>query len=173
MLLRKEFDCYQSNKFLKGLASSELFTTPKGYFSHALVCLDICVIASCRYIREIHVAFLCISILVKHRINSFWKLDGIRLIDIAGVHPEVFQSIGCDLFRVELYLSLPSLIHSLTYIHANLDILKNDLLFSPGIREYCVGRDIAAGRFAKDDLAVGFTLQEAYERHAGGSRAIT
>jgi hypothetical protein len=31
------------------------------------------------------------------------------------------------------------------------------------MREYCVGRDIAARRFAKDDLAVGLILQEAYE----------
>jgi hypothetical protein len=46
--------------------------------------------------------------------------------------------------------------------------LIDDLLFSLGIREYCVGRDFAAGRFAKDDLAVGFALQEAYKRHAGG-----
>ena len=41
------------------------------------------------------------------------------------------------------------------------------------MREYCVGRDIAAGRLVKDDLAVGFALQEAYKRHAGGSRAIS
>jgi hypothetical protein len=63
------------------------------------------------------------------------------------------------------YFFLHPLAHSLADIHANFDILKDDLLFSPYIREYCVGRDIATGRFAKDDLAVGFALQEAYKRH--------
>jgi hypothetical protein len=33
-------------------------------------------------------------------------------------------------------------------------VLIEDLLFSPGMREYCVGRDFAANRFAKDDLTV-------------------
>jgi hypothetical protein len=63
------------------------------------------------------------------------------------------------------YLPLPSLAHSLAHVRADLDILEDDLLFSPRMREYCVGRDIATGRFAKDDLAVGFALQEAYKRH--------
>jgi hypothetical protein len=173
VLLRKEFDYYRSNKFLKGLASSELFTTPKGYFPRALVCLNMCIVASCYYIREVYVAFLYISILAKYRINSFWKLGGIRLINIAGIYPEVFQFISCGLFRAELYLPSPSIIYSLTHVHASLDILKNDLLFSPGMREYCVGRDIAASRFAKDDLAIRFALQEAYERHARGLRPIS
>jgi hypothetical protein len=30
------------------------------------------------------------------------------------------------------------------------------------MREYCIGRDFAAGRFMKDDLAVRFALQEVY-----------
>jgi hypothetical protein len=46
-----------------------------------------------------------------------------------------------------------------------LDILKDDLLFSLGMREYCVGRDIATGRLVKNDLTVGLALQEAYQRH--------
>ena len=49
----------------------------------------------------------------------------------------------------------------------------NLFLFSPGMREYCVDRDIAAGRLVKDGLAVGFALQEAYKRYTRGSRAIS
>ena len=94
-------------------------------------------------------------------------------LDAAGVHPEVFKHIYCGLLRAELYLPPPSLVHSLVLVLALLQVLIGDLLFSPGMREYCVGRDIAAGRFAKDDLAVGFALQEAYKTHAGGSRAIS
>jgi hypothetical protein len=106
-----------------------------------------------------------VLILSKHRIDRYANLDRILPINTAGVYLEVSKSIGFGLLRVELYLPPPSLAYSLAYVRADLDILKDDLLFSPRIREYCVGRDIAAGRFAKDDLAVGFALQEAYKRH--------
>jgi hypothetical protein len=52
-------------------------------------------------------------------------------------------------------------------------VLIVDLVFSPGMREYCVSRYFVTGRFAKDDLAVGFAMQEAYQRHIGGSQAIS
>jgi hypothetical protein len=84
------------------------------------------------------VAARSVLILPKHGIDRHGKLDRILLIDAAGVDSEVFQFIG---------------------------ILKNDLLLSPGMREYCISRDIAIGRFMKDDLAVGFMLQKAYKRH--------
>jgi hypothetical protein len=40
------------------------------------------------------------------------------------------------------------------------------------MREYRVSRNIAAGRFAKDDAAVRFRLQEAYKGHDYRSAAI-
>ena len=89
----------------------------------------------------------------------------VSLYDATGVYPEVLQSIGCGLLCAELYLSPASLAHSLAHIRACFHVLKEDLLLLPGMREYRVGRDIAAGRFAEDNLAVGFALQEAYESH--------
>lgn len=43
-------------------------------------------------------------------------------------------------------------------------MIINFLLF-PCVREYCVGRYRVAGGFAKDDGAVRFALQEAYQGH--------
>ena len=99
------------------------------------------------------------------------KLKCILFIDAAGIY-QVFKPIDCGLLRIQLSLPPPSLVHGLALVLALLQVLRDDLLFSPGIREYCVGRDFAAGKFAKDDLAVGFALQEAYKTYARGSRAI-
>jgi hypothetical protein len=71
-----------------------------------------------------------------------------------SIYPEIFQSIGCGLLRAELYLSPASLARGRAGFH----ILKTDLLFSPDMRKYCVRRDITAGGFAKDDLAVDFAV---------------
>ena len=115
-------------------------------------------------IRKVGVAAHSVLIPQKHGIDCHAKLDRIVLVDAAGSHPEVFKSIGCGLIRTEPYLPLPCLAHSFGHVRADLDILKDDLL-SPGMREYCVGRDIATCSLAKDDLAVEFALQEAYKRH--------
>ena len=100
------------------------------------------------------------------------KLKCILLIDAAGIY-QVFKPIDCGLLRIQLSLPPPSLVHGLALVLALLQVLIDDLLFSPDIREYCVGKDFTNGRFAKDDLAIGFALREAYKRHAGGSRAIS
>lgn len=110
--------------------------------------------------------------LPKHGIDRRAKLNCI-LIDAAGVHPEVFKPIYCGLLRIELYLPPPSFVHNLALVLTLLQVLIDDLLFFPSIKEYCVGRDFAANTFAKYNLAVGFTLQEAYKRYAGGLRAIS
>ncbi|PMD67463.1 uncharacterized protein K444DRAFT_606402 [Hyaloscypha bicolor E] len=72
-----------------------------------------------------------------------------------------------------MYLPPPSFVYSLVLVLALLQVLINDLLFFPGMREYCVSRGFAADEFAKDNLAVRFALQEAYTRYGGGSRAIS
>ena len=41
------------------------------------------------------------------------------------------------------------------------------------MKKYYVNRRFTTNRFAKDDLAVGFTLQEAYKRHNRRSKAIS
>jgi hypothetical protein len=146
------------DELLKRPASSEPSTLLKGLFPCPLVIRpsvrlgDIC---------QVDVAARYILILPKHGIDRRAKLNCILLIDTAGVYPEVFKPIYCGLLRTELYLPPPSLLHSLALVFALLQVLIDDLLFSPGMREYCVGRDIVARRFAKDDLAVGFALQEA------------
>jgi len=104
-------------------------------------------------------------ILPKYKIDCYAKLNCILLINIAGVYLKISKSIGCSLICAALYLPLLSLAYSLTYVCTNLNILKDNLVFSLGIREYCISRDIAAGRFAKGDLAVKFALQEAYKRY--------
>jgi hypothetical protein len=87
----------------------------------------------------------------------------------AGVYPEVLQSISGGLLRAELYLLTPDL----AFPCAGFCVSKANFLLSPGVRKYCVGSNITAGRFAKGDLAIGFSLQEAYESHGGGSRTIS
>lgn len=67
-----------------------------------------------------------------------------------------------------MYLLLSSFVYRLVYIRVHFCILKGDLVFPPGIRDYCVGKDIAASKFAKYNLAVGFPLQKAYRSHGRG-----
>ena len=122
-------------------------------------------------IRKVDVAARSVLIPPKHGVDRRAKLDCI-LIDATGVGPEAFQSVYCSLLRAELYLPPPSLVHSFALVLAFLQVLIDDLFFSLGMRKYCLGRDLAAGRFAKDDLAIGFVLQEAHKRYVGGSRAI-
>lgn len=69
------------------------------------------------------------------------------------------RSIQAHLLRPALRRTVSSptsLVYSLAFVLALLQILIDDFLFSPSMREYCVGRDFAAGRFAKDDLAEGY-----------------
>ena len=111
----------------------------------------------------------CILILLKHEIDCCAKLNSILLVDIAGVYLEVLQSISSSLLRAELYL-LPL---SLALCYASFCILKANFLLSPSVRKYCIGKDIAASRFAKDNLAIGFLLQVAYKSYSGGLQAIS
>jgi hypothetical protein len=106
---------------------------------------------------------------LKHGIDRRTKLDRILLINIVGVYLEVFKPIYYSLLYIELYLPLPNLIYSLTLILTLLQVLVDNLLFSLGMREYYIGRDFTTGRFAKDDLAVRFALQEVYKGYTRGS----
>jgi hypothetical protein len=116
-------------------------------------------------IRKVNITTCSVLILPKHGVDCCTKLDRILLIDIVGIHLEIFESIDCGLIRVELYFPLSSLAHSLAHARADLDILKDGLFFSPGIREYYINRDITGSRFAKNDLTVRFMLQEVYESY--------
>jgi hypothetical protein len=60
----------------------------------------------CRDIRQIHVARFCISIPAKHRIDGLTELGAARLVDAAGVHPAVFETIAQSLLVAELDLSV-------------------------------------------------------------------
>ena len=150
---------------MKRLTSSKPSTSPEGLFPYPLV---IYFGVGFGDIQKVDVAARCVLILPKHGIDRCAKLNRILLIDAASVYPEILQSISGGLLCAELYLLLPSL--ALPY--AGFCILKANFLLSLGVRKYCVGRDIATSRFAKDDLAIGFLLQEAYKSYGGGSRAI-
>jgi hypothetical protein len=143
---------------LKCLASSKLSILFKSLFLCFLV-----IRSSIRFrdIQKVDVVARSILIPPKYRIDRRAELDRILLIDTAGIYPEVLQSVDCSLLRVELYFLPPSL--TLTY--AGFCFLQANLLLSPSIREYYVRGDVAAGSFAKDDLAVRSTLQEAYKNH--------
>jgi hypothetical protein len=154
---------------LKRPASSKLTAIPKGFLPCPLV---IHPVIRLRDIRKVDVAAHSVLIPPKYGIDRYAKFDRIILIDTVGIDLEVFQSVYYGLLHIELYLPPPSLVYSVIYIYTNLDILKNDLLFSPGMREYCVGRDIADSRFAKDDLAVVCTLQEAYKRYSDAAYVL-
>jgi len=91
----------------------------------------------------------------RHMPLIWWALiSRVSLYSATSIYPEIFQSIGCGLLRAELYLSPASLARRRAGFH----VLKTDLLFSPGMREYCVQREIAAGGFAGNDFAVGFVV---------------
>jgi hypothetical protein len=138
---------------------------PKNFFLYSLV---IRFRVRFRNIRKIDIAVCCVLILLKHRIDRRAELNRILLVNVISVYLEVLQSISSSLFRVELYLLLPSL----AFPCAGFCVLKTNFLLSPSVRKYYVSRDIAAGRFAKDNLVVRFLLQEVYKNHSGGSRAI-
>ncbi len=164
-LQAEEVNQPRRDELLKRPASSEPSTPPEGLFPYPLV-----IRFGVRYrdIRKVDVAVRCVLILLKHGIDRRAELNRILLINVVGVYPEELQSISGGLLRAELYLLPPSL----ALPCASLCVLKANFLLSPGVRKYCVGRDIAASRFAKDDLAIRFPLQEPYESH-GGSRAIS
>ena len=143
------------NELLKRLASSKPSTLPEGPFLCPVVTRS-----DIRFgnIRKVDVGARSVLIPSKNGIDRRSELDCVLLIDATGVYPEVLQSISSCLLRAELYLTPPSLAQSLAYVRAGFHVLKEALLVSLGMREYCVGRDIAAGRLAKDDLAVGCAL---------------
>jgi hypothetical protein len=155
----KEVNQPWCDELLKRPASSEPTAIPKGFLPCPLVIHPVVRLGD---IRKVDVAARSVLIPPKHGIDRRAKLNCILLIDTAGIYPEVFKPIDCGLLCAELYLPPPSLVHSLTLVLALLQVSIDDLLFSPGMREYCVGRDFAAGRFMKDDLAVRFALQEVY-----------
>jgi hypothetical protein len=62
------------------------------------------------------------------------KLNCILLIDAASIHPKVFKPIDCGLLRTQLYLPPPRLVHGLALVLALLQVLIDDLLFSPGMK---------------------------------------
>ena len=157
-LQAKEVNQPQRDELLKRPTSSEPSTSPKGLLLYPLV---IHFSVGFGDIRKVDVAARYVLIPLKHGIDRHAKLNRILLIDVAGVYPEILQSISGSLLRAELYLLPPSL----ALPCAGFCVLKANFLLSPGVRKYCVGRDIAASRFAEDDLAIGFPLQEAYESH--------
>jgi hypothetical protein len=136
-LQAEEVNQPRRDELLKRPASSEPSTLPEGPFLYPLVI---------RYgvgfgdIREVDVAARCALIPPKHGIDRRAELNRILLIDAVGAYPEV------------LYLLPPSL----ALPCAGFCVLKANFLLSPGVRKYCVGRDIAASRFAKDYLAVPY-----------------
>jgi hypothetical protein len=115
----------------------------------------------CRDIGKIDITPNSLPIPTEHGVDSFRQLYAIPLINTAGVYPEVVKTISRSLVRAELYLLPPSL----ALPGARLYILKADLflvIYQPGMGEDCIGWDVFVGGFVKDEVAVGFALQDAH-----------
>jgi hypothetical protein len=54
-----------------------------------------------RHIGDVYVAPHCLVIPAKHGVDRFQKLCAARLVDAAGVDPEVMEAILCSLLPAE------------------------------------------------------------------------
>jgi hypothetical protein len=69
-----------------------------------------------RNVRQVDIALVRALIPPEHGVDCCAELDAVGLVDAAGVHPKVSQSISRGLLRAELYLLPPGLAHSLACV---------------------------------------------------------
>ena len=77
----------------------------------------------------------------KYTVDRCLELDGICLVDAAGVHPEVLQPVSSRLFAAEPDLVEASLV-LLLIVRAH-QLGKNHLVCHPGMREDRISGNLA------------------------------
>ena len=83
----------------------------------------------------------------------------VRLINAAGVYPEVLQTVNGSLLSAKPDLSVPTLISASTFG----DVLERNFLFfiSPSMREYSIWWDVISKIFGQAKIAI-FELQKTH-----------
>jgi hypothetical protein len=90
-------------------------------------------------VREIHIAFSCTPVPAEHAIKSCAELVIVPLIDAAGVHPEVIQTVLCSSFSAETEFGVASLVLT----HASKQLIVRDFFaFRPCVGQYRIGRNV-------------------------------
>jgi len=112
-------------------ASSEPFAFPKCRFPGLVG--SVSRIRS-RNIWQINIALNRMLVPAKHRVDSLLKLDRIRFVDTASVHPKVLQAVTLGLFTTELYFAIASIALARTVYQ----ILESGLLRPPSVRKYSI-----------------------------------
>jgi hypothetical protein len=77
-------------------------------------------------VRQKHVAFRRIAVLLKHKVNSFCELSTTRFVNITRINPEVLQAVMPRLFSAESDLVKPLLSRPIPLLY----VLEGNLLRS-------------------------------------------
>ena len=63
----------------------------------------------CRNVREIHIAFRCVTVPLKHRVDGLREFGATRFVNTTAVNPEILQPVLLGLLPTKLNLLVASL----------------------------------------------------------------
>jgi hypothetical protein len=104
----------------------------------------------------------------KHGVDGFGELFAARLVDTAGVYPEVLEAISGSLFPAESKFFVAFLV----FPYAVPYFLKPHFLISPKVRQDGIARQMPAEELFEAELVIVIASQKAHSEDSGLGKQI-